>query len=432
MELEKTTSAAEDVGTPTAATRRNGGATSTTGTAEFVPEMRLLLACARKTLCPDDARRIVGLCHLPLDWPLFLRLVARHRVAPLVWQSLKSAGQASVPESIQADLRRGVEKNTLKALKQTADLVRLVRRFEDADIRVLPLKGPILAMQAYGALNLRHAGDLDLLVDPASVWDADRILKDAGYARTDPEYPLSPGQAAAFMKIRKDFSYARHESTIGVELHWRLSQNAHLLAIGLEELWPGREFVPFGSDRVAAMSRQELLLYLCAHGAHTGWFRLKWLCDIAELIGRDSGIDMAQLFARAQDFGVDRVLAQGLLLAHRMLGSPLPAALSAETGRDRAVQSLVRLSMRALEQDERYWSTDNTPVSFMPAQARYRLKLRANLRYKWHNFYFHSLWTDGCRRIRLPQRLFPLYLVLAPFLWIVSLLRRSVTEDSPD
>jgi len=393
---------------------------------EFALEFRLLLACARKNLRPVDAERIAGLCHGPLDWPLFLRLVARHRVAPFVGQSLKSAGYPSVPEQVQTDLRQGVEKSTLKALTQAAKLVQLLRRFEEAGIRVLPLKGPVLAMQAYGSLKLRHVGDLDLLVDPASVWEADRLLKDAGYVRTTPDYPLSPGQAAAFMKIRKDFSYRRAGSAIGVELHWRWSQNAHLLPLSLDELWPKRDFVKLGSDRVAAMPRQELLLYLCAHGAHTGWFRLKWLCDVAELTGDDGGIDVPGLIARAHDLGVTRMLVQGLVLSHQMLDTPLPEALSAGMRQDRTVQSLVNLAIRALLQEERYWSTDDTPVSWMPAQARYRLKLREDFRYKWHNAYFHSLWTDDCRLIRLPKQLFPLYFVFAPCLWIVSVLKRCL------
>jgi len=398
---------------------------STSKAPELEPEFQLLLACARKTLRPVDAERIVGLIREPLDWPLFLRLVARHRVAPLVWQSLKSVGDPSVPSQVQDGLRQDVKRNSLKAMKQAAELVRLVRRFEGAGIRVLPLKGPVLAMQAYEALNLRHAGDLDLLVDPGSVWDADRILKDGGYVRTTPEYPLSPGQAAAFMKIRKDFSYAHPESGIRVELHWRWSQNAYLLPLSLDELWPGRDFVKLGSDRVAAMPRRELLLYLCAHGAHTGWFRLRWLCDITELIGQVDDIDLSELIARAHDLGVTRMLVQGVLLAHQVLDAPLPAALSGDMRQDRTVQSLVQLATRALLQEERYWSTDNTPVSWLPAQVRYRLKLRPSLRYKWHNAYFYSLWTKECRRIRLPAVLFPLYFLLALFIWPFSLLRRN-------
>jgi hypothetical protein len=245
-----------------------------------------------------------------------------------------------------------------------------------------------------------------------------------GYIRTIPEYPLSSGQAAVFMKIRKDFSYTHPERAICVELHWRLSQNAYLVPLSLDALWPRRACVRFGNSCMATMPRQELVLYLCAHGAHTGWFRLKWLCDIPALTGDNSGIDMSQLIARAHDLGVTRMLVQGLLLAHHMLDIPLPAALSTGMRQDRTVQSLVRLATQALLKDERYWSTDNTPVSWVPVQVRYRLKLRADIRYKWHNAYFYSLWTEDCRLIRLPDWLFPLYFVLAPFLWVVGLLRQ--------
>jgi hypothetical protein len=74
---------------------------------EFGPELGLLLACARKTLRPADADRILGLCRQPLDWALFLRLVARHRVAPLVRRSLESTGYPSMPDQVRGALGQG-------------------------------------------------------------------------------------------------------------------------------------------------------------------------------------------------------------------------------------------------------------------------------------------------------------------------------------
>lgn len=397
---------------------------SATSPQEVGPEMQLLLACARKTLCPADTKRIVGLCHDPLDWPLFMRLANRHRMIPLVWHSLKNIDNPSIPRQIQDGLGHRAKNDTLKAFRQAAELTQLIRRFEGEDIRVLPLKGPVLAMQAYETLQLRHVGDLDLLVDPAGLWDADRILQNSGYVRTIPDYPLTPGQAAAYMKIRKDFSYTHPKTGSRVELHWRLCQNKYLFPLGLDQLWDVREFVTFGSTRVAAIPRQELLLYLCAHGAHTGWFRLKWLCDIAELTGNDRGTDMPQLFARSKELGVTRMLVQGLLLAHQMLDTPYPASLSTKMRQDRTVQSLVHLAIQAMYKDERYWSADNTPVSWLPTQVLYRMRLRTDIRYKLQNFYFYTLWRDELRKIRLPKLLFPVYFVLSLFLWLFSLFRR--------
>lgn len=395
----------------------------------FSLELQLLCACARQTLRPVDAERIADLCREPLDWEFFFRLLTRHRIDPLVWRSLEGVAAEWIPEEVQAALRRRIEKNSLDALQQTAELARLVRRFDRAGIRLLPLKGPVLAQQIYEKPRLRHAGhDLDLLIERDSLGQADQLLKGAGYSRTDPDYTLSPGQAAAYMKVNKDFSYRHNESTVQVELHWRWSQNARLFPLTLDDLWGSLESVRMGSQSVPAMPKQELLLYLCAHGAHTGWFRLKWLCDVAELLSSDQRIEMKSLLARAEQLGLTRMLAQALILANQVLGARLPSELDPRMRRDRIVQSLVEMGMRALVLDDRYWSTDDTPLSWMPTQLRYRLRLRGDLRYKWHNAYFYSLWTEDCARIRLPKRLYPLYYLVAPMLWSISMLKKGLSS----
>jgi hypothetical protein len=61
----------------------------------------------------------------------------------------------------------------------------------------------------------------------------------------------------------------------------------------------------------------------------------------------------------------------------------------------------------------------------MPVQVSYRLKLRANFGYKWHNLYFYSLWTEDWQLVRLPDRLLVLYFVLRPFLWIIRRLKQA-------
>lgn len=389
---------------------------------EYSPEMRLLLTSARIVLRPIDSERIVGLCRGQLNWQIFLNLVDRHCIAPLVWHSLRTVEKAPIPDFLLVELRQRVEKNVRYALLQTAELLQIAQRFERAGIPWLPLKGPVLAMQVYGTLSLRHAGDLDLLIDPNFVWDADRILAEAGYVRTIPAFELSAGQAAAFMKIRKDFEYIHTNHSIPLELHWRLTQNAYLFPVAIEEITHRGESVRIGGGHLAGMASEDLLLYLCAHGAHTGWFRLKWLCDIQELLGNDSRINMSTLLARAQHLGLSRMLTQGFLLVSRIFDAPLPHGTPAMAKQDRIVKTLVKVAERALVKDEHYWTT-NAPFSWMPAQLHYRLNLCANLKYKLHNLYFYSLWTEEWRLIRIPVSLFPLYFVLRPLLWLGCQLR---------
>jgi len=397
-----------------------GNVTGEIKACEWSPEMNLLLACARTQLRTIDVERIVTCGQAPLDWQVFQQLVFRHRIAPLVWQSLGCIDSLTIPHDTQEALREEVDRNTLYALMQAEELVGLLHRFENAGIRVMPLKGPVLAMQAYGNLGLRHAGDIDLLIDPTSVWDADRILTESGYVQTVPGFPLRGGQIKAFMTLRKDFTYTHLERGFHIELHWRWSQNAHLFPVHFEDVWARREGIKLGGSCVAAMPPDELVLYLCAHGAHTGWFRLKWLCDLHEL---NRQLNMPQLVSRAHNLGMSRMLAQGLVLAHRCLDMPLSDAKTAGMHEDPTVQGLVRFAERALMADEQCWSPDETPLSAVPAQLRYRLKLRADLRYKWHNVFVYSLWTDDCRWVDLPEGWSWLYVVLRPFLSVIRRLR---------
>ncbi len=387
---------------------------------EWSPEMNLLLACARTQLRSIDMERIERCGQAPLNWQVFQQLVFRHRIAPLVWQSLGQIDSLTIPHDTQEALREEVDGNTLHALMQTEELIRLLRGFEHAGIHVMPIKGPTLAMQAYANLGLRHTGDIDLLIDPTSVWEADRILTEAGYVQTVPGFPLRGGQIKAFMTMRKDFTYTHLERGFHIELHWRWSQNAHLFPVDFEEIWARREEVQLGGNCVAAMPPEDLFLYLCAHGAHTGWFRLKWLCDLHELMAQ---LDMPQLVSRAHDLGMSRILSQGLVLAHRWLDMPLSDPKMSGIIEDPTVQYLVRFAEHALTADERCWSPDDTPLSAVPAQIRYRLKLRSDLRYKWHNIFVYSLWTDDYRWVDLPERWSWLYVFMRPFLGIIRRLR---------
>jgi hypothetical protein len=188
--------------------------------------MQLLVVAARKTLTHADSERIVKLCHKPLDWQKWLNLVDRHRVAPLIWHTLGNIDEVCIPEKTRYDLQQRVEINTRRALLQATELTRLVRLFEHAGIQIMPLKGPVLTIQAYGNLALRHAGDLDLLlIEPTTVWEADRVLTKAGYIRTPPAFELSAVQKSVYIKIRHHLVYTHKDFTIPIELHWRWDPN---------------------------------------------------------------------------------------------------------------------------------------------------------------------------------------------------------------
>ena len=88
----------------------------------------------------------------------------RHQVGRGLAVDLEAQLELAQVEALEREVDARRQEVLAAAQKQAAELVRLVRRFEGAGIRVLPLKGSVLAVQAYEKLELRHAVDLDLLM----------------------------------------------------------------------------------------------------------------------------------------------------------------------------------------------------------------------------------------------------------------------------
>jgi hypothetical protein len=144
------------------------------------PEERQLCAILARGLRPSG--------HAPLpdgavDWPRFLRLADRHRVAAIAFRLLTPDDTARLPGAVIAGLKQRHDLNAIASLRLASVLVEVFRTFGQAGIPVLSLKGAGLALQAYGDLAARHAGDLDILVSPDDLLAADATLRASGWAR---------------------------------------------------------------------------------------------------------------------------------------------------------------------------------------------------------------------------------------------------------
>jgi len=99
-----------------------------------------------------------------IDWNYFLKLaVERHRLTGSVYKNLKIHATGLVPDSVCEYLKQQCQKNAYQMMHKAAELVRLTTLFTEAGIRVLPYKGPVLAIQLFGDLSMRRSGDLDAL-----------------------------------------------------------------------------------------------------------------------------------------------------------------------------------------------------------------------------------------------------------------------------
>jgi hypothetical protein len=391
-------------------------------------EWQLLLACARTRLTPAQQEAVAARVPAVTDWPGFLQLVDRQAVAPLVWRSLTGGRQVNLPEAVRVGLRQRVERNTHQALLLAAELARLVRRFEQAGIRVIPLKGPVLAVQLYGDLALRHAGDLDLLVDPQRFDEAEQIALELGYTRFLPSFTLSPAQAAAHRKAYYHSVYNHQELPITVELHWQWTENDQLFPLSFEDTWLRCGRLTIGGVALAVLPLDVLLLYLCTHGAKEEWCCLKWLCDLPIWLAVATADDLSRAATQARLLGVERPLAEGLQLAGDIFDILLPLPLHTLIPIDPVTTTLVRQSRQSLCEEQPFL---RTPGFRQLWHVWYMLKLRPEFAYKRRCLYCMALRTEDYGLIPLPDWLFPLYFLLRPLIWACRqpLKRRQIARS---
>jgi len=379
-------------------------------------ELKLILRCLRPSADQDVRAQIASLSRRTTDWDTFIKLVDRHRVVSQAYQSLNQFAANNVPQPVLTSLRNRFHRNAQQVLIKTSELVRIVKRFEKKRIPVLPLKGPVLALQLYGDLGLRHVGDLDIMVPPECVKEAENLLRQEGYRRIHPGIDLSPRQHAAYVRSCHHFGYHCQGRRIRVELHWRFGSDPSLLPLKFHEFWRDRQTVRLGGIGVATLSLEHTILFLCTHGAIHNWFRLFWLNDVARVLREDQTIDWGALMMHAEQLGTRRMVAEGVVLATLLLGSPLPGQVLEYAEKDKGVYGLVRIAYHLI-----MYPGGASYRPFTPAYIRTKLsgfKLRKGLQFKLGCFLRQIGPAGGdWESISLPDALFPLYYFLRPFMW---------------
>jgi len=398
-------------------------------------ELRLIVWCLRTASVHEDGTHIQVLCRRGMDWDSFVRLVDHHRVISPVYQKLKQFAGNCIPKPVLKTLRDGYRRHAQQVLAKTGELVRIVKKFQERGIPVLPFKGPVLSLQAYGELVSRHVGDLDIMVPPEQALVAQEILLHQGYHRTHPDFELTQRQALEYLKNIHHFGYFSQEKEIRVELHWRFGSNRTLFPLDFNALWKDKQTLQLGGVSVATPSLENTMLLLCVHGAQHAWFRLFWVNDITQLMAKNSAndIDWGRLMRRADRLGIERMVAEGVILANLFFGAFLPEPVRVFAEKDKNVRRLLTMAQYLI-------SISAGPAHRPLTQAYAYMKLhsyllRKDIRYKIYyclKIMGPSVYDDW-QRFPLPDKLFPLYSLLRPFTWIFRWFIRgtNVYQKSP-
>jgi Uncharacterised nucleotidyltransferase len=287
-------------------------------------EWPLLLECASTQ---PEARRLAELAR-SADWPKLLLLAEDHGVTGHLAARLRGLDASLVPpETMQALLERQ-RAQIFFSLRMVAELFRLLDLFASERIGALVVKGPVLAVQAYGDPAMRSYGDLDLLVRQRDIRRATQLMTATGYGAQIPISAIDAG------KIPGQYLFSRPDSQLLVELHNDGTLRYFPRRLPLERFFESQIRVQLDSREVPTLSVEDELVFICVHGAKHLWERLMWIADVAALVSRQTSLDWDRAAASAKEVGAERMLHTGLRLASDLLKTQLPGKVQSAVQAD--------------------------------------------------------------------------------------------------
>ncbi|WP_209122932.1 nucleotidyltransferase family protein [Alkalihalobacillus sp. BA299] len=343
-----------------------------------------------------------------INWDLFLELSMHHRAYPMLHSKLKKTNETVVPEYVLQEINHQFRRNTFKMLNLSAEMEQVNQIFSKRGIRLLFLKGPVLAQSLYGDISLRTSSDLDFLIPIENLEEAEQLLVELGYEKDD-----------YIETVLSDWRWRHHHVTyfhpqkgIKMEIHWRLHPGPRKEQ-SFNELWERKQLSSLTSTPVYILGNEDLFLFLVSHGARHGWSRLRWLMDIHQLLQQD--FNWKKLHKLLKKYDVTHVGGQAIILSSQLFNTKIPKEFQS---------LLVEKRPRKLAQDAIFYlermvnlHTDPVPEDVSNYHKRHLFSLMSIRQKILFILSFLYPYPEDAETLPLPKPLHFLYFPLRPLLW---------------
>lgn len=300
-------------------------------------------AVAGRTVGNDGLDRLVA--DAPID--ALPPAAALHRVGGAVRSALN--GVVGVPDRVLAQLDVLRQRAALRHLLNTGALDGVRRAFDDAGVRWIVMKGPVVAATLYPDVGDRAYADLDLLVDRRDFPTAMRILEGAGYQHAIHNWALAEEMLAGEVSMIGQ--------GVCIDLHWHLHysrQDRSPFAMEPEAMIERRRTVIVSGVPAPTFDAVDALINLAFHAARSDGHRLIWLKDIERAVSIDQP-DLDEVVRRSRAYRCAPSVGVMLGRARSILDAAIPSdVVRALTPRTiRAANTIVLALSAPVRLDER-------------------------------------------------------------------------------
>lgn len=287
-------------------------------------EERLLLAL----LVPDPGRSphaaALAASHRSIDWDRFAALVERHRIGGIIASGVRKACLTDLPSDLCEWLDRALICNTQDFMRMLGVAGKLAQSFRATGIQCAMVKGLSISSLYYPDASHREMIDLDIIVRPEDFRTAQAIVEQAGFYRHYPKFELTERRRVTFERLHNAFAYIRPSDRVQLDLHWRMARNPALLP-NLDREWPMRiTQCTIQGVQLPVLTEPSHFVFVIAHGAKSGWSRLKWLADADRMIAALSQHEVEDAAKLLAQYGLEQPAAEAFELCRVLLGTRLP------------------------------------------------------------------------------------------------------------
>ena len=357
------------------------------------PEFKLMLSCCRVKPGTKELESRAEALGASIDEEVFLALLIRHRVYPLVYFNLKE--ESRISEELKDKLKQLAAANQLQALQSRHMQFRLQKEFDQQAYKGFFLKGVTLSEQYYGDAGLRHVMDIDCWVEQKAIEPIAHWLFEEGYSSVPDIRSMNAGQLAFVQKTGHDLQFLTEKPSQPkvIELHWKLRG-----PLGGFNLRPE-----------APMNEVDHFLYLCTHGTEHGWFRLKWLFDFPQIMDLVN-FDWEEVRERAIALDCLDHLEITMMVLQEYLNEPLPRAISSRL-RPHLYDRHIMYVRQAIMAESTFNDNDTNRLAYL----KYMLLL-SRRKFNWDLVLKYLTSHQDWNLLPLPKQLFFLYFPLRPIL----------------
>ena len=370
-----------------------------------------LIACCQTELSEEDITYIDAYLSRITDYQSLITAASQHGILPLVYKTLQNL-QTRLKETQKCDALLHELKPHYMTIAQrnmlmTSELLSIMRLLQDHQIDAMAFKGPTLSQMAYGDITLRQFGDLDILIRKKDRLRMMDLLLKENYI---PEIDLQEKTKETFFDAVNVIAFFKPSTGVRIEVHWELLSRNYAIEWEESKLWGKQESSSINHREIPVLRLEQLLLYLCAHGAKHLFERLEWICDIDRSIRENPDIDWTYLLDEADNMGLKRMLFLGLALCEELFALKLPDTIKEKIEKDKVLPNLIskiiEINFSKSQKDERSYSTFGLLLSMRENLSdKLRFTLRGLFAPKFDDFLF----------IQLPSHLAFLYPLVRPY-----------------